>query len=136
MTRSPAMRPDSHDALAVHALAQLTLAIIRLVVVVDDEDEAFALVVADGAFRHQQRIAVARRWPAHRNKHARDQRAVRVRKAGAGADRAGGGVDPVVEALDGAADRHARRRRGIDELDGNLSVPAPASGRNCAHGMR
>ena len=62
-----------HDALAIHLGAQRDFAIFGLEILVHDKDEALALVVADGAFRHQDRIVERAATHPHRHEHAGHQ---------------------------------------------------------------
>src|SRR3546814_5093702 len=69
-------------------------------VVIDDIDEAFALVGAYGAFGHQQRIGVDGAAELHGDKHAWHEAAIFIGEAGTGANGAGACIDPVVAAVD------------------------------------
>ena len=102
ITRSPAFTPSVTTRAPSTSGAQRDLAIFGLGVLVHDKDKALALVVADGAFRHQDRIVQRAAAHPHRDEHARHQAVVGIVEAGAGADGARAGIDAVVEAFDDA----------------------------------
>src|ERR1700687_452802 len=91
--------PGEHDAIAIDLGTERDAAILRLIAVTDDKDEALALVVPDRAFRHQQGIADYAIAHAHRDEHARNQAALGVVEARAGANAAGAAIDPVIKAV-------------------------------------
>src|SRR5579883_2500912 len=113
------LQSGEHDPITVDLRPEFDAAIFGLVATTDDKDEALALVVADSAFRHQQRIVDLAIAHAHRNEHTGNEAAVGIVEASTGADRAGARIDPVVEALDmtaiGAIVAAAR-----DDLDRDL----------------
>src|SRR5580698_393128 len=94
---------DANDTVAFDLRTKLNRAVFGLVVGVDDEDKSLALVVADRAFRNQQRVVERAVTHAHRNEHSGNQTAVGIGETRTGPDCAGAGIDPVVEALDIAA---------------------------------
>ena len=102
ITRSPAFTPSVTTRAPSTSAPSATWRYSALLSRADDKDEALALVVADGAFRHQQRVVQRAAAHPHRDEHARHQAAVLIGEAGAGANGARAGVDAIVEAFDGA----------------------------------
>src|ERR1700761_3078536 len=87
----------ANDAAAAELWAEFDGAIFGLVAVANNEHKAFALIVADRAFRDQKRVIERAVAHAHRYEHAGNQAAVFVVEAGPCADRSRTGVDPAVE---------------------------------------
>ncbi len=77
------------DAQIADLLAKLDFALLDHVVLVDDEHVASALVAADDAIRHEQRVGLGSPRHAHAHEISRQQRAVGVRQHAAHQQRAG-----------------------------------------------
>ena len=121
------------DALALGGVAEGDLAPLRLVVRADDDDEALALVGADGALAHEDRRLGPRLPHAQLHELAGHQAAVLVAEHRAHAHRAAPRVDLVVDELQ-PADTKAKPADLIGEIFHDVSAnPAAAAAKTLAY---
>src|SRR6516164_3536863 len=96
--RSPALSPTSTTRLP-STWTKLDAAILGFVTVADDKYEALALIIADGAFRHHQRVVYRATAHAHRHEHSRNETTIGIVEPRAGANAARAAVYSVVETV-------------------------------------
>ncbi len=128
------LQPAFDDAQAVIIASQNHLSVFDLVIGPDHEDEFLVLIGGNGAVAHHQLFIRFRFAEADADKLAGNEPAVRIVDCGANADRAGRGIDLIVDELDMTGNRGAFIGSGAD-LDRN-ALDGVSAGRGCKLGKR
>lgn len=102
------------DALAVSRCAGLDLAVAHLVFGIDDKDEPLVLIRADGAVADDYPVFRLRFTHAHPHELAGNEPAIRIFEDRTHTNGAAGGIDLVVDEVQGALDRRAFIRKRAD----------------------